>query len=127
MINSQTVFGRDHERLEMTRILHAARVEAGNGKDLDMEILLNQVGCIFKAEEEAASNAVFQKTAASNSCQLLNALTLRVIRQSATFSTYFKTLFRDSMPSRLLKILHAQIRPNFLYDHPHRRWSEILH
>ena len=23
--------------------------------------------------------------------------------------------------------LHAQIRPKFLYDHPHRRWSEILH
>ena len=55
-INSQTVFGRDHERLEMIRILHAARVEAGNGKDLDMEILLNQVGGIFKAEEESTSN-----------------------------------------------------------------------
>ena len=40
----------------MIRVLHAARVEAGNGKDLDMEILLNQVGRIFNAEDEAASN-----------------------------------------------------------------------
>ena len=40
----------------MIRVLHAARVEAGNGKDLDMEILLNQVGGIFKPEEEAAGD-----------------------------------------------------------------------
>ena len=39
-INSQAVFAREHERLEMIRVLHAARVEAGNGKDLDMEIRL---------------------------------------------------------------------------------------
>ena len=43
-INSQAVFGREQDRLEMIRVLHAARVEAGNGKDLDMEILLKQVG-----------------------------------------------------------------------------------
>ena len=55
-INSQAVFGREQDRLEMIRVLHASRVEAGNGKDLDMEILLNQVGGIFKPEEEAASN-----------------------------------------------------------------------
>ena len=48
-INSQAVFGREQDRLEMIRILHAARVDAGNGRDLDMEILLNQVGGIFKA------------------------------------------------------------------------------
>ena len=55
-INSQTVFAHEHERLEMIRILHAARVEAGNGKDLDIEILLNQVGGIFKPEEETPDN-----------------------------------------------------------------------
>ena len=55
-INSQAVFGREQDRLEMIRVLHAARVEAGNGKDLDMEILLNQVGGIFKAEKEAAGD-----------------------------------------------------------------------
>ena len=27
-INSQAAFGREHERLEMIRVLHAARVEA---------------------------------------------------------------------------------------------------
>ena len=43
-INSQAVFGREQDRLEMIRILHAASVDAGNGRDLDMEILLNQVG-----------------------------------------------------------------------------------
>ena len=40
----------------MEAVLHAARVEAGNGKDLDMEILLNQIGGIFKPEEEAAGD-----------------------------------------------------------------------
>ena len=40
----------------MIRELHAARVEAGNGKDLDMEMLLNQVGGNFKPEEEAAGD-----------------------------------------------------------------------
>ena len=44
MINSQAVFAREQDRLEMIRILHAARVEADNGKDLDMEILLNLIG-----------------------------------------------------------------------------------
>ena len=37
----------------MIRILHAARVEAGEGKDLDLELLLNQIGEIFKPNEEA--------------------------------------------------------------------------
>ena len=55
-INSQAIFGREQDRLEIIRVLHAARVEAGNGKNLDMEILLNQVGGIFKPEEEAAGN-----------------------------------------------------------------------
>ena len=57
-INSQAVFGREQDRLEMIRVLLAARVEAGNGTDLDMEILLNQVGGIFKtdSEEEAAGD-----------------------------------------------------------------------
>ena len=40
----------------MIIILHAARVDSENGRDLDMEILLNQVSGIFKAEEEAGSN-----------------------------------------------------------------------
>ena len=57
-INSQAVFGLEQDRLEMKRVLHVARAEAGNGKDLDMEILLNQVGGIFKtdSEEEAAGD-----------------------------------------------------------------------
>ena len=33
-INSQAVFAREQDRLDMIRILHAARVEAGDGKDL---------------------------------------------------------------------------------------------
>ena len=36
-INSQAVFAREQDRLEMIRILHAARVDAGAGKDLDLE------------------------------------------------------------------------------------------
>ena len=40
----------------MIRVLHAARVEAGNGNDLDIDILLNLIGGIFKPEEEAAGD-----------------------------------------------------------------------
>ena len=43
-IDSQATFAREQDRLEMIRILHAARVESGNGKSLDLEILLNQIG-----------------------------------------------------------------------------------
>jgi hypothetical protein len=54
-INSHAAFARDameKDLLEMIRILHAARVESGNGKKLDLELLLNQVGGIFKLNEE---------------------------------------------------------------------------
>ncbi len=37
----------------MIPILHAARVESGNEKTLDLELLFNQVGGIFKPDEEA--------------------------------------------------------------------------
>ena len=40
----------------MIRKLHAARVESGNGKSLDFELLLNQIGGIFKPNEEAPEN-----------------------------------------------------------------------
>ena len=53
-INSQAVFAREQDRLEMIRTLHAARVDADNGTILDMEILLNLIGGIFKPDEEAA-------------------------------------------------------------------------
>ena len=55
-IKSQAVFAREQDRLEMIRILHTARVEAGDGKDLDLELLLNQIGGIFKPDEEATEN-----------------------------------------------------------------------
>ena len=56
----------------MIRVLHAARVEAGNGKDLDMEILRNQVGGIFKPKEEAASNEDSLQAALYANVQRLN-------------------------------------------------------
>ena len=55
-IDSQAVFAREQDRLEMIRVLHAARVESDNGKDLDMEILLNLISGIFKPEDEAAGD-----------------------------------------------------------------------
>ena len=33
-------------------ILHAVRAEAGNGNTLDLEVLLNQIGGIFKPDGE---------------------------------------------------------------------------
>ena len=55
-INAQSVFAREQDRLEMIRILHAARVESGNEKSLDLELLLYQIGGIFKPDEEAPEN-----------------------------------------------------------------------
>ena len=52
-INLQAVFAREQDTLEMIRILHAASMEAGDGKNLDLEILLNENGGIFKPDEEA--------------------------------------------------------------------------
>ena len=40
----------------MIRVLYAARVESGNGKILDLELLLNQIGGLFKPDEEAPEN-----------------------------------------------------------------------
>ena len=40
----------------MIRILYAAPVEAGEGRDLDLELLLNRIGGIFKPDEEATEN-----------------------------------------------------------------------
>ena len=55
----------------MTRVLHAvAREESDNGKDLDMEILLNHIDGIFKPEDEAAGDET----------SLQAALTVQVLR-----------------------------------------------
>ena len=56
IFNSQAVFAREQDKLEMIRILHAARVEAGDGKNLDLELLLNLIGGIFKPDEGATEN-----------------------------------------------------------------------
>ena len=55
-INSQVTFAREYDRLEMIRILHVARVESENGKALDLTLLLNQIGGIFKPGEEEPEN-----------------------------------------------------------------------
>ncbi len=52
-INLQAAFAKEQDLLEMIRILHAARMEAGGGKTLDLELLFNQIGGIFKPCEEA--------------------------------------------------------------------------
>jgi hypothetical protein len=51
-INTHASLAREEDLLEMIRTLHAARVESGSGKILDLELLLNQVGGIFKPEDE---------------------------------------------------------------------------
>ncbi len=51
--NSQASFAKEQDRLKMMRILHVANVESGNGKKLDLELLFNQIGGIFKLDEEA--------------------------------------------------------------------------
>ena len=57
-INSHASFAREQDWLEMIRILQPARVESGNGKVLDLELLLNQVGGIFKPDKEGTEEDV---------------------------------------------------------------------
>ncbi len=52
-INSKVSIAWEQDRLEMIRILRAAPVESGNGKSLDLELFLSQVGGLFKPDEEA--------------------------------------------------------------------------
>ncbi len=49
----------------MIRILHAARVESGNGEVLDLELLLNQAGGIFEPDEEDPEEDVTLQAALS--------------------------------------------------------------
>jgi hypothetical protein len=56
--NAHASFAREQDRLEMIRILHAARVESGNCKVLDLELWLNQVGGIFKPDEDGQEDDV---------------------------------------------------------------------
>ncbi len=49
-ISSEVIFARQQVRLEMIKILRAAPVMA---RILELQLMLNQVGIIFKADEEA--------------------------------------------------------------------------
>jgi hypothetical protein len=64
-INSHFSVTREQNWLEIILILHAARVESGNGKVLDLELLLNQVGRIFKPCEEGLEEDVTLQAALS--------------------------------------------------------------
>ena len=49
---SQSPFEKDQERFEMMRILNDERVEYSKGKTLELELLLNRIGSVFKPVEE---------------------------------------------------------------------------
>jgi hypothetical protein len=51
---SPSPFARDQDWFEMMLILNEERVEYSKGKSLDLELLLNRIGSIFKPIEEAA-------------------------------------------------------------------------
>jgi hypothetical protein len=68
-INAHTSLAREQDQLEMIRILHAARVESGNGKVLDLGLLLNQVKGIFKPDEEGPEEDVTLQAALLPVCQ----------------------------------------------------------
>ena len=44
----QAPFAREKKRFEVMRILNAKRVEYSKGKTLDLELLLNRTGSVFK-------------------------------------------------------------------------------
>ena len=49
---SQAPFAKEQERFEMMRILNDERVEDSKGKELDLELLLNRIGSVFKPIED---------------------------------------------------------------------------
>ena len=49
---SQAPFANHQERFEMMRILNDERVEYSKGKALDLELLLNRIGNVFKPIED---------------------------------------------------------------------------
>ena len=49
---SQAPFAKEQERFEMMRILNDERVEYSKGKVLDLELLLNRIGSVFKPIED---------------------------------------------------------------------------
>ena len=53
------------DQLEMIRILHAASVQSGNGQNLDLELLLNQLGGIFKPKDDTPEDDGTFQTALS--------------------------------------------------------------
>jgi hypothetical protein len=51
-INSQANFAWEQDQLVIIRILHFASVKSGNGQNVDLELLLHQLGGIFKPEDD---------------------------------------------------------------------------
>ena len=49
---SQAPFAKEQERFEMMRILNDERVEYSKGKVLELELLLNRIGSVFKPVED---------------------------------------------------------------------------
>ena len=49
---SQAPFAKDQEMFEMMRILNDERVEYSKGKVLELELLLNRIGSVFKPVED---------------------------------------------------------------------------
>jgi hypothetical protein len=67
---SQSQFARDQDWFEMMRILNEERVEYSKGKTLDLELLLNRIGSIFKPiEEEAQEDEALQAALTAQICK----------------------------------------------------------
>ena len=49
---SQAPFAKEQERFETMRILNDERVEYSKGKVLELELLLNRIGIVFKPVED---------------------------------------------------------------------------
>ena len=49
---SQALFAKEQERFEMMLILNDERVEYSKGKALELELLLNRIGSVFKPVDD---------------------------------------------------------------------------
>ncbi len=62
-------FEREQHQLEMIRMSHAEHIEAGKGKVLGLELLLNQIGGIFKPDEMTEEANTIQAVLSAQSCK----------------------------------------------------------
>ena len=97
--------------------MHGARVDAGSGKNLNLELLLNQIGDIFKPDEEATENDESLQVALS--AQVRQAKLARVNCENRGAAVHDRNVPKRNQEPRSLKQAPSSISKL-------REWYSIL-